>query len=78
MMMNNIVLSERQRPRALKFMKAIYASHPNDPNCEFARTGQSESCPMMVELKQRIDELEQLEQEALHVGGSFSRSLALE
>jgi hypothetical protein len=72
MITKSIVLSERQRPRVIKFMKAVYASHPNDLNCEYARMGQSESCPKMVELKQRIEELEQ--EEALLNG---SRSLAL-
>ena len=36
-------------------MKSIYSSHVADPNC-----GLGENCPMMVDLKKRIEEEEKL------------------
>lgn len=66
MMKKSIVQSERQRPRAIQLMKEIYASHIVDPNC-----GLGENCPMMVDLKKRIEEEERL------LNGNFSRSFGL-
>jgi hypothetical protein len=66
----SIVLSERQRPRALQLMKATYASHTHDPAC-----GLGEQCPQMMSLKLRIEELER--EEKAHAAG-LSRSLQLE
>lgn len=51
----SIVQSERQRPRAVEIMKDIYVSHTKDPNC-----GLGERCPMMIDLKKRIQEEEAL------------------
>jgi hypothetical protein len=48
-------------------MKDIYASHTKDPNC-----GLGERCPMMVDLKKRIEE-----QERLQDGSNFPRSFGL-
>jgi hypothetical protein len=53
MMLMSIVLSERQRPRAIQYMKSVYDWHVHDPSC-----GLGAACPKMVELKQRIEELE--------------------
>lgn len=44
-------------------MKDIYTSHVADPKC-----GLGERCPMMIDLKKRIEEEETL------LGGTFSRS----
>lgn len=66
MMKTAIVLSERQKPRALKLMKAIYASHITDHSC-----GLGEACRMMVNLKQRIETLEK------ELGDNFFRSSGL-
>ena len=68
-MKKSIVQSERQRPRAVDLMKAIYSSHVADPNC-----GLGDKCPMMIDLKKRIDEEERL----LDHGSNFSRSFGLE
>jgi len=54
-MNKTIIQSERQRPRAVAVMKGIYASHVQDPTC-----GLGERCPMMVDLKQRIEAEEAL------------------
>jgi len=61
----SIIQSERQKPRAIALMKDIYASHVVDPNC-----GLGENCPMMLNLKKRIDEEEQLDRD-------FSRPFGL-
>ena len=53
MMTKDIVQSERQRPRAVELMKDIYISHVQDPTC-----GLGERCPMMVDLKKRIEDEE--------------------
>jgi hypothetical protein len=52
-MTKNMIQSERQRPRAVELMKDIYVSHVQDPTC-----GLGERCPMMVDLKKRIEEAE--------------------
>ena len=49
-------------------MKAIYTSHVADPNC-----GLGDKCPMMIDLKKRIEEEERL----LTNGSNFSRSFGL-
>lgn len=54
MMSNSIVLSERQRPRAIQIMKELYASHA----CPTRAVGMD--CSMMVSLRQRIEEEEKL------------------
>jgi len=54
-MAKNIIQSERQRSRAVELMKDIYASHVQDPTC-----GLGEKCPMMIDLKKRIEEEEAL------------------
>jgi len=51
----SIVQSDRQRPRAIELMKGIYASHIADPRC-----GKGENCPMMLNLKSRIEEEERI------------------
>ena len=66
MMKKSIIQSERQRPRSLELMKDIYASHVADKSC-----GMGVNCPMMLDLKKRIDEEEQLN------GGNFSRPFGL-
>jgi hypothetical protein len=63
----NILQSERQRPRAVELMKAIYESHTHDPNC-----GLGEACPQMVDLKKRIEEYE-----SNLAGDSLTRPLGL-
>jgi hypothetical protein len=63
MITKSIVQSERQRPRAIELMKDIYVSHVKDPNC-----GLGERCPMMLDLKKRIEEEEAL------LGDNFPRS----
>lgn len=55
-MKKSIVQSERQRPRAVQLMKAIYSSHTADPTCKLGQ-----HCPMMIDLKKRIDEEERLQ-----------------
>jgi hypothetical protein len=55
MMTKDIIQSERQRPRAVEIMKDIYVSHVQDPTC-----GLGETCPMMVNLKKRIEAEEAL------------------
>lgn len=60
-MTKNILQSERQRPRAVEFMKEAYTQqrtqHMADPNwCDFS----VETCPMMVDLKKRIEAEEAL------------------
>jgi hypothetical protein len=67
-MKKSIVQSERQRPRAVDLMKAIYSSHVVDPNC-----GLGDKCPMMIDLKKRIEEEERL----LNNGSNFPRSFGL-
>lgn len=67
-MKKSIVQSERQRPRAVDLMKAIYTSHIADPNC-----GLGDNCPMMIDLKKRIEEEERL----LDNGSNFPRSFGL-
>jgi hypothetical protein len=67
-MKKSIVQSERQRPRAVDLMKSIYSSHLADPNC-----GLGDNCPMMIDLKKRIEEEERL----LDNGSNFSRSFGL-
>jgi hypothetical protein len=47
-------------------MRDIYASHVKDPNC-----GLGERCPMMIDLKKRIEEEETL------LGDNFPRSFGL-
>ena len=69
MMSKSIIQSERQRPRSIELMKVIYASHIKDPNC-----GLGENCPMMLDLKKRIEAEERL----LEPGSNFSRSFGLE
>jgi len=54
-MNKSIVQSERQRPRAVELMKDIYASHVSDQKC-----GLGEACPMMADLKKRIEDEEKL------------------
>jgi hypothetical protein len=54
-MTKTIIQSERQRPRAVELMKALYASHVQDTTC-----GLGERCPMMVDLKKRIEAEEAL------------------
>ncbi len=49
--MKNIVLSERNKPRALKSMKDIYAAHTSE-------CSEGVSCRVMVMLKRDIEELE--------------------
>ena len=66
-MTKSILQSERQRPRAVELMKDIYASHVQDPAC-----GLGERCPMMVDLKKRIEA-----EESLLAGDNFSRPLGL-
>jgi hypothetical protein len=66
MMDKSIVQSERQRPRAVELMKGIYVSHVADPKC-----GLGEQCPMMIDLKKRIEEEEAL------LGDNFPRSFGL-
>lgn len=51
--MRNIILSERQKPRALELYQNIYAAHVADPKC-----GLRDRCPMMVDLAKRIKVLE--------------------
>jgi hypothetical protein len=51
--MKNLILSERQKPRALELYRKFYASHVVDPTC-----GLGDNCPMMVELKAKIAALE--------------------
>lgn len=63
----SIVQSERQRPRAIQLMKSIYASHTADPAC-----GLGTKCPMMVDLKKRIEE-----EEKLLSGQNFPRPFGL-
>jgi hypothetical protein len=50
-MKKNIVLSERQKPRALETMKNIYAAHS-------ATCSDGASCHFMVNLKREIKSLE--------------------
>ena len=69
MMSKNIVQSERQRPRAIALMKEIYASHVKDPNC-----GLGERCPMMLDLRKRIEEAEE---RLLGPGSNILRSFGL-
>jgi hypothetical protein len=66
-MTKTIIQSERQRPRVVEIMKDIYASHIQDPTC-----GLGDLCPMMVDLKKRIEA-----EEALLAGDNFSRPLGL-
>jgi len=66
-MSKSIVQSERQRPRAIELMKGIYASHVSDTKC-----GLGEMCPMMVDLKKRIED-----EEKLLGSGNFSRPFGL-
>jgi len=47
-------------------MKGIYVSHVADPKC-----GLGEQCPMMIDLKKRIEEEEAL------LGDNFPRSFGL-
>ena len=68
-MNKSIVQSERERPRAVELMKAIYASHVADPNC-----GLGDKCPMMIDLKKRIEEEERLLDNAQ---SNFPRSFGL-
>jgi hypothetical protein len=49
-------------------MKDIYASHVKDPNC-----GLGDGCPMMLDLKKRIEAEEAL----LEPGSNISRSFGL-
>jgi hypothetical protein len=65
-MKKSIVQSERQRPRAVELMKAIYSSHA-------AECKDGDKCPMMIDLKKRIEEEERL----LDHGSNFSRSFGL-
>lgn len=51
--MSKIILSERQKPRALELSKAIYAAHLKDHAC-----GLGENCPKLIELKADIEALE--------------------
>jgi len=53
--MINLVLSERQKPRALELYKLIYSAHIADPNCPYG----GDQCPMMVDLKAQITALEE-------------------
>ena len=50
-------------------MKSIYSSHVADPNC-----GLGEQCPMMIDLKKRIEEEEE---RLLDNGSNFPRSFGL-
>jgi len=68
MMNKNIIQSERQVTRAIELMKEHYASHVADPKCELGV-----NCPMMLNLKRRIEEEERL----LNSGSNFSRSFGL-
>jgi len=51
--MSKLILSERQKPRALELYRAAYAAHLVDPEC-----GLGETCPKLVELKAEIEALE--------------------
>ena len=51
-MMRNLIQSERQKPRALELLKAIYAAHNANP------CGLGERCPVEADLKARIKALE--------------------
>jgi len=66
-MQKTIIQSERQRPRSIELMKDIYASHVADQKC-----GLGVNCPMMLDLKNRIDE-----EERLLNGSNFSRPFGL-
>jgi hypothetical protein len=66
-MSKSIIQSERLRPRAIELMREIYASHVADQKC-----GLGASCPMMLDLKKRIEE-----EEKLLGNGDFSRSFGL-
>ena len=66
MMSKSIIQSERQRPRSIELMKDIYASHVAD--CKHG-----DRCPMMLDLKKRIDDEERL----LEPGSNISRSFGL-
>jgi hypothetical protein len=68
MMSKSIIQSERQRPRSIELMKDIYASHVADPKC-----GLGANCPMMLDLKKKIEAEEAL----LEPGSNFSRSSGL-
>lgn len=51
--MSKLILSERQKPRALELFKAAYKAHLSDPTC-----GLGPDCPKCVAMKKEIEELE--------------------